>query len=259
LSVILGLAAVGYVQASGTLIGPMTILFQAMSLVTIPEAARVLRNSPGKFRLFCVLLSGGLAAVGAAWGAVLLVGLPRGLGNLMLGPIWVPTYPLVLPTMIAVVATAASTGAYTGLHALGAAKKSLRAMILGSVMFIGLSLAGAIIWRSAAGAIWGNALGGWLAVMLSWRQFRTALREARLIPGTGAHPGAVPDTTHQPGPAGSPRPATLTGRRRQRYQGRHAQPRQGMGVRATAGAALLASITVIAVGVLVGLLMLHYG
>ena len=32
-----------------------------------------------------------------AWGVVLLVALPRGLGHWLLGPIWRPTYPLVLP------------------------------------------------------------------------------------------------------------------------------------------------------------------
>ena len=43
--VILGLAPSGYLQASVTLMGPMTILFLGMGLVTIPEAARALRRS----------------------------------------------------------------------------------------------------------------------------------------------------------------------------------------------------------------------
>ena len=43
---ILGLAAVGYVQAATTLMGPFMVIFFGMGLVTLPEAVRVLRRSP---------------------------------------------------------------------------------------------------------------------------------------------------------------------------------------------------------------------
>ena len=136
----LGLAAVGYIQAVGTLIGPMTIMFQAMSLVLIPEAARVLSRAPARLSLFCVVVSAALAVVAVAWGAVLLVLLPHGLGQLAIGEIWKPAYPVVLPTMVGVLAAAVSTGGYAGLHALGAAQRSLRVSILGTVAFVGLSV-----------------------------------------------------------------------------------------------------------------------
>ena len=77
---ILGLAAVGYVQAASTLMGPIVMLFLGMSLVTIPEAARVLRRSPRHLPVFCVLVSGGLAAAALAWGVVLLVAYRWGWG-----------------------------------------------------------------------------------------------------------------------------------------------------------------------------------
>ncbi len=82
IGVILGLAAVGYVQAASTLMGPFLVIFFGMSLVTVPEAARVLRDSPRHLPLFCLLVAGGLALLGLAWGVVLLVALPRGLGHL---------------------------------------------------------------------------------------------------------------------------------------------------------------------------------
>ncbi len=44
--------------------------------------------------------------VGLAWGVVLLVALPRGLGDWLLGPIWRPTYPLVLPQTLFVMGQA---------------------------------------------------------------------------------------------------------------------------------------------------------
>jgi O-antigen/teichoic acid export membrane protein len=174
----LGLAAVGYIQAVGTLIGPMTIMFQAMSLVLIPEAARVLRRAPARLGLFCVLVSAGLAVIAIAWGAVLLILLPHGLGQLAIGKIWRPSYPVVLPTMAAVLAQAVTTGGFAGLHALGAAQRSLRVMLLGTTAFVGLSVGGAIIWRTDTATIWGTAISGWILCALTWQHFVKAHAEA---------------------------------------------------------------------------------
>ena len=59
-SYILGLAAVGYIQAANTLMGPFKIIFFGMSLITLPEAARLLRRSPRHLPLFCAAVSAGL-------------------------------------------------------------------------------------------------------------------------------------------------------------------------------------------------------
>ena len=80
--------------------GPFMIIFSGVSLITLPEAAQIMRRSPRHLPLFCAAVSTGLALLGVAWGAVLLVGLPRGLGQLMLGNLWRPTYPLVLPATL---------------------------------------------------------------------------------------------------------------------------------------------------------------
>ena len=122
--------------------GPFMVMFLGMSLVTVPEAARVLRRSPRHLPLFCVLVARGLAA-GARLGSLVLVALPRGLGAWLLGRIWRPAYPLVLPHTIFVMGGCISDGATAGLHALGAAKRSLRAMLLSSVVFLGCGLVGA--------------------------------------------------------------------------------------------------------------------
>ena len=100
LGLMLGLAAVGYLQAAITLIGPMTIVFTGTSLVLIPEAARVLRRSPKHLLLFCQLTSVGLAGAGLAYGIVMLVALPKGLGSTLLGHMWRPTYPLMVPAIL---------------------------------------------------------------------------------------------------------------------------------------------------------------
>ena len=179
LGLMVGLAAVGYVQASITLVGPMTIIFTGISLVLIPEAARVLRRSPQHLLLFCQLTSAGLAVAGVAYGIVALVALPNGLGNLLLGPIWHGTYPLMVPTALCVIGQGLAIGAGAGLHALGASRRSLRASYITGITLAAFSLAGAAVW-GAAGCIYGTALSIWCGMLVIWWQFHRALRDAKI-------------------------------------------------------------------------------
>ena len=173
---ILGLAAVGYIQAATTLMGPFRIVLLGIGLFLVPEAVRVLRRSPRHLPHFCLAVSGGLALLGLAWGAVLLVALPRGLGHLMLGGIWRPTFPLVVPTTLWVMGTGALSGALAGLHALAAARRSLRAALFVSVLGLAASIAGAKT-AGSVGAMWGSAAASWVGVLVSWGQLRKALHE----------------------------------------------------------------------------------
>jgi len=156
--------------------GPFMVVYFGMGLVALPEAARVLRRSPRRLPLFCLLLGGGLAILALAWGVILLVALPRGLGQLMLGNIWKPTYPLVLPATILVIGSCLRTGASMGLHALGAARRSLRVMLIGTTAGVVLGIAGAAA-GGPTGAMTGYAVGSWAALFISWRQFRVAMQE----------------------------------------------------------------------------------
>jgi O-antigen/teichoic acid export membrane protein len=180
-SYILGLAAVGYIQAAGTLMGPFKIVFFGISLIAMPEAARILRRSPRHLPLFCAAASLGFMLLAVAWGAVLLVGLPRGLGHLMLGNLWRPTYPLVLPATLAIVSLCANTGAILGLHALGAARRSLRAVVLTSVIVVSCAVVGAVT-HGVLGTMWFAAGASWVGTMVSWWQFRHALLESDTVP-----------------------------------------------------------------------------
>ena len=177
----LGLAAVGYIQAASTLMGPVTVLFLGMSLVTIPEGARVLRRSPRHLPLFCLVVGGGLAAATIAWGCILLVTVPRGLGAWLLGPIWQPTYPLILPTMISVAGASACAGASAGLHALGAARRSLRVTLSIGPIFIGCAVVGAVL-GGVVGTMRGNVISAWVAAAMFWWELRAAMRESGHLP-----------------------------------------------------------------------------
>jgi hypothetical protein len=178
LGFIAGLTAVGYVQAASTLLGPVMVVFMGMTMVGIPEAARILRRSPQQqLLLFCLVVSGGLVVAAVVWGAVLLVALPRGLGMLLLGPIWRPAYPLVLPYALSIVGLCTWCGAAAGLHALGAARRSLRAMVLASVASLAGGLVGAL-QAGALGSVRGLAVATWIGALLWWWQLRAAMRES---------------------------------------------------------------------------------
>lgn len=195
---ILGLGAVGYIQAANTLMGPIMILFLGMGLVTTPEAARILRRSPRHLIPFCLLVSTGLAAGGIAWGIVLEVALPRGLGAWLLGSIWRPTFPLALPQTLFVLGMCFLTGSQAGLHALGAAKRSLGSMLLQSGLYLVLGIAGAYV-DGATGVILGTAISSWIGAVVWWWQLRVAVRNhlAELANDAGAKLGGRPQGRHQ--------------------------------------------------------------
>ena len=123
------MVAVGYVQAAGLLMGPFQVIFLGISLVTVPEAARILRHSPRHLRLYCVLVGVGLAILALAWGSTLLIALPRGPRGPAAGQASCGGRParLVIPCTLPLMGYCLIAGATAGLHALGAAKRSLRA------------------------------------------------------------------------------------------------------------------------------------
>ena len=175
---IAGLATVGYVQAASLLMGPFFVVYMGISIVTVPEAARILRNSPGHLRRYCVLVGGGLAGACALWGIALLITIPRGLGNLLLGrELWPPAYALIIPYTITVMGSCLTDGAQAGLHALSAARRSMRSMILASALYLSLGVAGAY-FDGAVGTVWGAAVATWIGTALWWKQLHSALREA---------------------------------------------------------------------------------
>jgi len=183
ISGILGLADVGYIQAANVLMGPFRIIYFGVGLFMMPEAARLLRRSPRQLAIFCAAASSGLALLALAWAVVLLVAMPHGLGHLMLGRIWKPTYPLVLPAALAIMGICAGTGALLGLHALGAARRSLRAVISSAALITTCSLAGALTF-GLLGTMRFAAAASWVGTVVYWWQFRQALHEA----GTGLVP-----------------------------------------------------------------------
>ena len=188
---ILGLAAVGYVQAANTLMGPFMVILYGSGLVVLPEATKIWNRSPHRMPMLCVLISIGLTLLGLAWGLVLLLALPRGLGDWLLGPIWRPTYPLVLPTALSIMGSCATGGPGTGLHSLGAARRSLRAAVITSVAFVLFAVVGAVE-GGAVGTMYGTAIALWAGAAWYWWELSRALRESgKLTCATSREPAGT--------------------------------------------------------------------
>jgi O-antigen/teichoic acid export membrane protein len=202
---ILGLAAVGYVQAAYTLMGPLMIVMFGTGAVIVPVVARAYRRSPRQLPIVCLAYGGSLAAAALTWGAVLLVALPKGLGNLLLGEVWGPTYPLVPLITLAFMGGSIQAAAGVGLHALGAARRSLRAMLLSSVLVLVCGLGGAF-WAGTVGTALGAAAAAWIGALLWWWQLRSAMQESAHVPALDPNPSHLaprspdvePDKDHVP-------------------------------------------------------------
>lgn len=174
---IVGLTAIGYLQAANTVMGPFMVIYLGMTLVTVPEAVRAMRRSLAHLRLFCLLAGVALAVMCLAWGVMLLVVLPRGFGDWLLGPIWRPAYPLVLPLTLSIMGGCIDSGATSGLHALGAARRSLRAGLIAAAIYLVCTVVGTLA-DGVEGTVWGLALGTWIGALVWWGQLRAALAES---------------------------------------------------------------------------------
>jgi O-antigen/teichoic acid export membrane protein len=194
IGLILGLAAIGYLSAAGLLMGPFFALLMGILLVTVPEAARVLQRSPERLWRFCLLLGAGLALAALAWGGALILLLPYGLGQWLIGSLWRPVYPLMLPTTLWFAGVGASVGASAGLRALGASRRSLFAQTSYSIGFIVSALVGAYF-----GGVMGVAVASAVIVVpgmvLWWRQLRLAMRDAGIVRRAAQHARSAPALT----------------------------------------------------------------
>ncbi|GDY32500.1 hypothetical protein GTS_41330 [Gandjariella thermophila] len=175
LGAIAGLAAVGTVRGAELLLGPFLAVLMGLSLVTVAEAARVLRRAPHRLRFFCLLLGAGQAAAALLWGGALLL-LPDRAGEFVLGGVWPTASALIVPATLGVMGASLASGAAAGLRALGAARRSLRSQLLASTCYVTGGLAGAAV-AGAVGSAWGVATATITGSAVWWLHLRAGLRE----------------------------------------------------------------------------------
>ncbi|MFM9705887.1 MATE family efflux transporter [Streptomyces galilaeus] len=180
LGAIVGVGAVGAIRGAELLLGPFLAVLMGLSLVTVAEAARVLRRAPHRLARFCLVLGAGQAVAALLWGAALLL-VPGRLGELALGDVWDSASALIVPAALGVAGAGLGTGAAAGLRALGAARRSLRSQLFASACYVGGGLGGAAV-AGAAGSAWGVAAATVCSSAVWWLHLRSALRERRLNP-----------------------------------------------------------------------------
>lgn len=184
-----GLAAVGTIRGGELLVGPFLAVLMGLSLVAVPEAARVLRRSARRLPLFCAVLGGGQAAAALLWGLMLLFVVPDAAGRFVLGSLWEPSFALIVPITMSVMNASLAMGAAAGLRALGAARRSLRAQLVNSTAYVIGGIAGATV-AGAYGSAWGVAVATLLGAGATWLQFRAGLADAGHRPRADAAAGA---------------------------------------------------------------------
>ncbi|MFE3768038.1 hypothetical protein [Streptomyces sp. NPDC059122] len=175
LGAMVGVGAVGAVRGAELLLGPFLAVLMGLSLVTVPEAARVLRRAPNRLGAFCLLLGGGQAAAALLWGGALLL-MPDRLGELVLGGVWPAASQLIVPITLGVAGAGLGTGAAAGLRALAAARRSLRCQLFASACYVGGGLGGAAV-AGTVGSAWGVAAATVSGSAVWWLQLRSALDE----------------------------------------------------------------------------------
>ncbi|WP_374206148.1 hypothetical protein [Streptomyces roseoverticillatus] len=180
LGAIAGVGAVGAVRGAELLLGPFLALLMGLSLVTVAEAARVLRQAPHRLGTFCLLLGGGQAAAALLWGGALLL-VPDRVGELVLGGVWNSASELIVPAALGVAGAGLGTGAAAGLRALAAARRSLRSQLFASACYVSGGLGGAAV-AGTVGSAWGVAAATVCGSAVWWLQLRSALRERHQNP-----------------------------------------------------------------------------
>lgn len=193
LGAIAGLAAVGTFRGAELLMGPFLTLMMGLGLFAVPEAARVLQRSPRRLPQFCLLLGGTQASGALVWGLGLLFLLPDPAGRFVLGAVWVSASALIVPATLSVMNASLQIGAFAGLRALGASRRSMRAQLLTAGATVAGGLAGAAV-GGALGSAWGVALARTLVAVVWWWQLRAGLRDLPMQPAaTSSAPTAQLD------------------------------------------------------------------
>jgi O-antigen/teichoic acid export membrane protein len=172
---IAGLGELGRLRAADVLLGPLNIMFGGVGLVATAEGVRSLCDSPRQLAHDCRRLSLTLATGVLAWGMIVLF-VPRSIGESVLRANWDVARPLVTPLLISFIGYASTFGASVGLHCLAAARRSLRSRCIEGMLTLFFGLAGAYL-AGAKGVAWGYAVAASLKSVNAWWQFSRALPE----------------------------------------------------------------------------------
>jgi len=175
LGFVAGLRAFGAFRAAQLLLGPLNTLFFAAASAAVPEGARVRADAGGSLYRMVRNLAIVLPVLALVWVGLLTLLTDRQ-GFAILGDSWPGAEDLILLIGLMTAVTGVTAAANSGLRALAAAGRGLRARVaLLPIVAVG-GLGGAAVGGAAgcaAGLLVANSIGG----AIFWIQFSKALRE----------------------------------------------------------------------------------
>jgi O-antigen/teichoic acid export membrane protein len=168
----LSAAAAGALRGASTVMAPVNTFFAFGSLALLSVIYR--RPPSGQPRLVR-RISAGLVAVSLSWGAVLVL-LPDGLGQLLLGETW-PGARAVLPwTVIEYVGLSVGLGAVLGLQAFEKARILVTIALVGAGLTVAGSVIAAVAGSSAAAFAAALAITAAVNAILTWSAYAISRR-----------------------------------------------------------------------------------
>ena len=186
LGALTGVGAIAGARALGGLQGAVLMVrpFQTFQVAAIAAAiGEITRAPPGGGEVHRHALRTSLLATAIAVGnTVVMLLLPDGLGEIVLGDVWEAAEPLLLPVGAQIIAVGVMTGARAGLLGLREIRKAMVLDVIITVMVLGCTIAGAVA-AGVEGALWAVAVGYAGMAVLWWIVF---LRAGDAEPGTAA-------------------------------------------------------------------------
>ena len=193
----LGVGDIGALRAAQVLMGPIGILSTAAMSFGVPEIARR-RALPARAERLAVLASLALLAVTAAYAVVLLL-VPDGLGEALLGDTWTGASAVLLPVALVSVVASGKLGPAIITYGLGLARRTIWLVSVLGVLAVVFMALGAWL-AGAVGLAWGLCAAQ--AAIVPW-WFLLLHRAVR----SGAKPAGAAAEEHDAAAAGTPRPS----------------------------------------------------
>ncbi|SHH58932.1 Membrane protein involved in the export of O-antigen and teichoic acid [Jatrophihabitans endophyticus] len=142
-----GLVAVGQLKLVQIALGPVNVVSQGIGLVAVPEAVRAMHRGLRRLDAVAVAISVLVGGGALAWGLILGLA-PAAVTSGLVGTSWLAASSLLLPLSLYQIANGLNTGAFVGLRAFKAARRSLAVRVFASLA----QLAGALVGVAVDGA-----------------------------------------------------------------------------------------------------------
>ena len=176
---IAGAAARGGLQGTLLFIRPYTTFQIASVAAGVGEISRHHLRGAGLKRhaTKTTIITSGVAVLN---GAVILA-IPDGVGEFLLGNAWDATQPLLPPTCALLLGMGTLTGARIGLLGMRLIQKALVIDLVSAAVFLVSTLSGAVL-AGAAGALWFGAAGQVIVTLVWWSVFRASADRKQVAP-----------------------------------------------------------------------------